>query len=63
MKGSSSDSGEEYRGTWSEDKMHGYGVYRYINGAIYSGEWVNGKQEGRVIIIVLIRCSCNLGAL
>jgi len=45
--GSSSESGEEYRGTWAEDLQNGYGVYRYINGSVYSGEWVNGKQEGK----------------
>eukprot|EP01017_Pseudomicrothorax_dubius_P043936 TRINITY_DN7385_c0_g1_i1.p1 TRINITY_DN7385_c0_g1~~TRINITY_DN7385_c0_g1_i1.p1 ORF type:complete len:297 (+),score=90.66 TRINITY_DN7385_c0_g1_i1:313-1203(+) len=38
---------EEYRGSWKEDKMDGFGVYRYTSGAIYKGEWVNNKQEGR----------------
>ena len=39
---------EEYRGTWVEDKMNGFGVYKYTSGAIYSGEWKEGKQNGRV---------------
>ena len=41
---------EEYRGTWVEDKMEGYGVYKYTSGAIYSGEWKDGKQNGKVFI-------------
>ena len=27
--------------------MHGYGTYRYISGAIYTGQWHQGKQEGK----------------
>ena len=42
---------EEYRGTWVEDKMEGYGIYKYTSGAIYSGEWKDGKQHGRVIFL------------
>jgi hypothetical protein len=38
---------EEYRGSWKEDHMHGFGVYKYTSGALYKGEWVKGKQEGR----------------
>ena len=38
---------EEYKGSWHEDKMHGFGVYKYISGAIYTGEWVSGKHEGK----------------
>ena len=26
---------EEYEGDWEDDLMHGYGVYKYTNGAIY----------------------------
>lgn len=37
---------EEYRGSWVEDRMEGYGVYKYISGAIYRGEWYNNKHEG-----------------
>lgn len=50
--GSSNEAGEEYKGTWAEDHQHGYGVYRYTNGAVYSGEWQKGKQEGKVIKIL-----------
>jgi len=41
---------EEYRGTWVEDKMEGYGVYKYTSGAIYSGEWKDGKHHGKVVL-------------
>ena len=27
--------GEEYEGSWVEDKMDGKGIYRYANGAVY----------------------------
>lgn len=37
---------EEYKGSWKEDKMDGFGIYKYISGAVYSGEWVNNKHEG-----------------
>jgi len=43
LRHSAKTSGNEYyEGTWKEDKMHGYGVYHYTSGAVYSGEWVNG---------------------
>lgn len=44
---------EEYRGTWFEDKMEGFGIYKYTSGAIYRGEWKDGKQHGRVFIYIL----------
>lgn len=34
--------------------MHGKGTYHYTSGAIYSGTWVAGKQEGFVIAILSI---------
>jgi len=37
---------EDYAGDWVEDVMHGYGVYRYTSGAVYSGQWHEGKQHG-----------------
>lgn len=30
--------------------MHGYGIYNFACGAKYSGEWENGKAEGKVKI-------------
>lgn len=38
---------EEYKGSWHEDKMQGFGVYKYVSGAVYTGEWVENKHEGR----------------
>lgn len=46
---------EEYRGNWVEDRMEGTGVYKYTSGAIYSGEWKDGKHHGRVTIRVYFR--------
>ena len=28
-------------------KKHGFGVYRYANGAVYEGEWRNDLKEGK----------------
>lgn len=38
---------EDYEGEWHNDMMHGYGVYRYLSGAIYEGEWKENKQSGQ----------------
>lgn len=38
---------ETYEGGWEEDKMSGYGVYKYANGATYRGEWKNNKHHGK----------------
>ena len=38
---------EEYKGSWHEDKMHGFGIYKYISGAVYTGEWAHNLQEGK----------------
>jgi hypothetical protein len=27
--------------------MEGHGVYKYANGAVYSGEWKNNKHHGK----------------
>lgn len=45
---------EEYSGSWVDDKMNGYGVYKYTSGAIYSGEWKEGKQHGKVSLKFLL---------
>lgn len=39
--------GESYEGSWEEDKMSGYGQYKYANGAIYRGEWKQDKHHGK----------------
>lgn len=38
---------EEYKGSWVEDKMEGYGTYRYTSGAKYTGEWKANKHHGK----------------
>lgn len=37
---------EVYEGDWVEDKMHGFGIYKYSNGDTYEGEWRENLQEG-----------------
>ena len=38
---------EEYKGTWKEDQMDGFGIYKYISGAVYTGEWKENKHHGK----------------
>ena len=40
---------EEYKGSWERDQMCGWGVYKYISGAIYSGEWSENQHNGKGI--------------
>jgi len=44
-------NGDVYTGFASDFIPSGYGVKRYKNRDIYSGEWVNGKREGEGIFI------------
>ncbi|PRP86550.1 hypothetical protein PROFUN_05188 [Planoprotostelium fungivorum] len=37
----------QYSGDWKDDKMHGFGTFRYQSGAIYEGEWTDNKYEGK----------------
>lgn len=37
---------ESYEGSWSEDKMSGFGVYLYACGASYRGQWLENKHSG-----------------
>ena len=39
--------GDIYEGEWFNDKAHGFGIYKHINGAIYEGEWENDQQSGK----------------
>ena len=32
--------------------MNGHGIYRYANGQIYDGEYINGIREGKGRIII-----------
>ena len=36
--------GRKYEGDWLNNKMHGYGVFIYHNGAIFIGEHKNDKK-------------------
>ena len=33
--------------------MHGKGIYYYVNGEVYEGEWKNGKMERKGIYYYL----------
>lgn len=33
-------------GDWSDNKMHGQGVYAYASGDIYTGAFENGVKQG-----------------
>jgi len=37
---------EEYEGDWEDDKMHGFGVYKFTSGAKYEGQWNHGEMHG-----------------
>ena len=36
-------NGETYDGQFSEDKIQGYGVYKWTDGRKYTGKWKQGK--------------------
>jgi len=31
---------EIYEGQFKEDVIYGYGIYRYLSGSVYEGQWV-----------------------
>lgn len=37
-------TGENYKGEWVQDKMHGIGSIVYPNGDCYEGQWDEGKR-------------------
>ncbi|CRH01310.1 conserved Plasmodium protein, unknown function [Plasmodium relictum] len=39
--------GSVYTGTMLDNKLHGRGVLKYVNGDVYEGEFSNGKKEGK----------------
>ena len=39
-------NGDTYAGEYFADKMHGYGVYQFVNGHRYEGAWHEGKRQG-----------------
>ena len=42
----------EYDGYWHNNLPHGRGVYKDPNGSQYSGEFVNGAQNGRASLVI-----------
>lgn len=40
-------SGERYSGTLVMGSKEGYGVYKYMNGNVYDGEWKKDKKHGK----------------
>jgi hypothetical protein len=38
--------GEEYEGSWENDKMHGEGCYKFTSGNVYTGQWTEGMMNG-----------------
>src|SRR4051812_19941385 len=40
------DNGDRYEGEWKGNEMNGKGVYKYVNGDICEGFFVNGHMEG-----------------
>jgi len=39
--------GARYEGSWLDDKRHGTGSFRDVDGSLYQGEWANGHREGK----------------
>ena len=33
-------------GEWSGGTLNGYGIYHFVDGSVYTGEWVNYKMDG-----------------
>jgi hypothetical protein len=40
------EGADQYVGEFKDGLPHGTGVYRWKNGDIYEGHWVNGKRDG-----------------
>jgi hypothetical protein len=37
---------ETYEGDWANDSINGHGIYRYMNGDEYIGEWQDNLRHG-----------------
>jgi len=40
-------SGNRYEGQWKDGKMHGQGVFEFVNGNRYEGQFKDGKRNGQ----------------
>ncbi len=38
---SAAGSGDSYSGAYQKDKKNGYGIYRWANGTLYEGHFLN----------------------
>lgn len=41
----------DYTGEWLDDKKHGKGTFKWLNGMRYEGDWANDKRNGQGIFI------------
>ena len=39
-----SNNGEQYIGQYCQDKKHGHGLYKWSDGRIYHGKWLDNKK-------------------
>ena len=39
--------GGKYKGSWENNKKHGFGTQTYTSGSVYSGEWSGGLRHGK----------------
>lgn len=49
-------------GGWSENKMHGEGLYVYANGDMYTGAFQQGIKHGHGSYFFKVRSDCSKGA-
>lgn len=40
-----------HRGLMPDDKMHGLGVFLYVDGSRYEGGWEGGKRSGKGVMV------------
>ena len=43
-------------GEWKDDNRHGHGVYTDASGAIYDGEYKDGKAQCYVDLMIMFGC-------
>jgi hypothetical protein len=41
----------DYEGEWLNVKIDGYGIYTWTSGKHYEGNWLDGRSNGRDIIL------------
>lgn len=48
----SKTAGAAYDGEYKDGNKHGTGTFTYPDKSKYTGQWVNGKREGKVINLI-----------